>query len=240
MRPRSRRQALRGWAVAFGLALALPAAAQEFEGRLGEGSPVLATDGTYYRMHEFEARDGEELVIDLMSSDFDAFLFVHSPTGEIYHDDDGGAGLDSRLTITANATGTWRAFANTVERGESGRYRLTVQRVDAAQFETRNFTGRLHAGSQRLPTSGAFYHEHTIELEAGQQVTIDLMSEAFDALLHVHSPSGQVFTDDDGGAGTDSRLVLTTDRAGVWRMVATSFRAGEQGEYRLTVRIPRR
>lgn len=226
-------------AVCAAAAIGLPAlvVGQQFEGRLGEGDPIVPTDGSYYRLHEFSAQQGEELFIDLMSDDFDAFLIVHSPTGEIFRDDDGGDGLNSRLTITANASGAWKGYANTVNRGETGNYQLAVQRFAADALEERVFVDSLGTDSPSLPDTGARFGEHTIEAQAGQWIIVDLAADDFDALLHVHSPSGTTFTDDDGGEGTNSRIRVRADQGGVWRLVATSYQADGLGAYRLTTRI---
>ncbi len=224
-----------GIAAALFFAASAPAEEQVFEGRLAAGDPVLASDGTFYRIHEFEASEADELRIDLMSEDFDAFLIVHSPTGEIFTDDDGGEGLNSRLAITANATGVWRAYANTFTEGETGRYTLRVRTLDPGPI--RRFSGTLDAGSPRLPTNQGLYGEHTLEIEAGSPLTVDLMSSDFDAFLYVHSPSGQVYSDDDGGEGLNSRLTIVADEGGRWRFVATSFGGRGEGAYEMQVRV---
>ena len=212
------------------------AAERVFEGRLSKDDMVVPTDGSYYQVHEIVAEAGQELVIDLMSSDFDAYLIVHAPSGEVFTDDDGGEGFNSRLSITAEESGTWKVFANTIGRGEVGQYRLVVRTMDAGAFESKNFNGTLNSASRKLPANGSRYNEHVLTLEAGQEIMIGLASNDFDTVLFVHSPSGQSYEDDDGGQGTNSRLSLTTDVAGEWRIVATAFDSEEMGDYTLTVR----
>lgn len=227
-----------GWLVG-GILVPAQATDQNLDGRLTTSDLVMPSDGTFYKMHEFEAIEGQEIIVDLMSSDFDAFMIVHSPSGQIHHDDDGGDGLNSRLSISVDQSGTWKVFANTVGRGETGAYQLRIRTVDASQFETQTFTGSLTDASAKMPTNNAPFAEHSVTLQAGQDAVFNLTSAAFDAMIHVHSPSGQVFSDDDGGEGTNSRLSVTADQAGAWRVVATSYGPQERGDYTLTVRTRR-
>ena len=63
-------------------------------------------------------------------------------------------------------------------------------------------------------------------------VVVSLESEAFDTYLTVHGASMEE-SDDDGGNGTDSRLVLSGLPVGVYYVVVSSF-GSEGGDYRLT------
>ncbi|MCI0682965.1 MAG: PPC domain-containing protein [Gemmataceae bacterium] len=76
----------------------------------------------------------------------------------------------------------------------------------------------------------------TVRLPAGQTLTIDLTSTAFDTYLRVEDEDGnEVAADDDGGEGLNSRVTLTPPRAGNYRLIATSFRGGATGAFQLRV-----
>jgi hypothetical protein len=65
--------------------------------------------------------------VDLLSTDFDAFLYLVGPGVEgANFDDDGAGACDARLTITASESGTFRVAVNTVLAGSVGSYRLRV------------------------------------------------------------------------------------------------------------------
>ncbi|MBI3951818.1 MAG: PPC domain-containing protein, partial [Acidobacteria bacterium] len=71
---------------------------------------------------------------------------------------------------------------------------------------------------------------------AGQMVTIDLTSSAFDTYLYLLSPSGSVVAeDDDSGGETNSRITFTLTTSGLWRIEVTSFSEGETGSYSLAL-----
>lgn len=94
--------------------------------------------------------------------------------------------------------------------------------------------GRLEPGDAKLD-DGSYYDEYTLQVTAGQRLTIDLVSEDFDAYLKVTLPDGTSETNDDGGEGRNSRLELTIAQSGVLTIQANSLSADEVGAYRLTV-----
>lgn len=85
---------------------------------------------------------------------------------------------------------------------------------------------------------------HTIDLKAGQVVIIDLESGDgtatngfFDTYLRVEDkPGNTIAFNDDGGMNLNSRLEFTAPKDGTYRLVVTTYRAGETGPYTLTVR----
>jgi len=62
------------------------------------------------------------------------------------------------------------------------------------------------------------------------------MSTQFDPLAVIQDNNGnQLGRDDDGGEGTDARLVFTFPYAGQYRIVVTSFAARSYGVYTLWI-----
>ena len=97
-------------------------------GTLGSDDPVR-DDGSYYEAFQLNAQEGARLVITLQSEDFDPYLVLVSPSGELEANDDEAEGvLNSRLETTLDESGTWLIVANTLREGETGDYRLTVAR----------------------------------------------------------------------------------------------------------------
>jgi thiol-disulfide isomerase/thioredoxin len=77
---------------------------------------------------------------------------------------------------------------------------------------------------------------HPFKMEAGKGYKIELHSKAFDSFLRLENPEGQqVGLDDDGAGFPNSRLIHVADKAGEYRIIVTTFGAGETGEYTLTV-----
>ncbi len=88
----------------------------------GRGQPLQAW--------ELELTQGQTVVIDLMSDDFDAYLYVTGTGMEaVAYDDDGGDGLNSRMVFTAPASGSYLVVASVFSSGE-GRYTLRVAGVE--------------------------------------------------------------------------------------------------------------
>jgi len=70
---------------------------------------------------------------------------------------------------------------------------------------------------------------------AGQEVTINLTA-LFDTYLFLQEPSGMVASfDDDGGEGTNSRIVFTLNSSGTWYIAANSYAANTFGAYNLSL-----
>ncbi len=71
---------------------------------------------------------------------------------------------------------------------------------------------------------------------AGETVTIDMTSAAFDTYLFLLDPTPTaVASNDDFGAATNSRIVFTLTTSGTWTIGATSFLANQTGPYALTI-----
>ena len=95
-------------------------------GTLSTSDCTLA-DNSYYDEWTFSGTSGQQVTITQRSSAVDSYLILVNPSGTaVDEDDDDGGGLDSRITFTLNATGTWRIFANSFGAGETGAYTLQL------------------------------------------------------------------------------------------------------------------
>ena len=75
-----------------------------------------------------------------------------------------------------------------------------------------------------------------LELEAGQTVQFDLMSDDFDAFLILAALGyEEALVDDDGGEGTNARLTFTAIESGVHQLHVTGYGAEASGSYTLRV-----
>jgi hypothetical protein len=97
--------------------------------------------------------------------------------------------------------------------------------------------GHLAAGDQTL-ASGEFFDEYAVEGERGQPLVLDLRSTDFDPYLILALPNGEQLDNDDHEGDRDRSLISTTLPAtGAYRVLVTSYAAGETGAYELTVRV---
>jgi hypothetical protein len=82
------------------------------------------------------------------------------------------------------------------------------------------------------------YHKvHTFRMVKGSTYTIDMASRDFDAFLRLEDSKGkQLAFDDDSGGGQNARIVFTAPETDDYRIIATTFGAGQQGRYTLTAK----
>lgn len=84
---------------------------------------------------------------------------------------------------------------------------------------------------------GSHYKIHTVKLEEGTTYVIDMVSDDFDAFLRLEDRDGkQVAEDDDGGGGTNSRIVYDVTKANAYSIIVTSFESGATGKFTLVVK----
>ncbi len=99
-------------------------------GRLdGPNAQVLQVDGSYYREHTFRGMSGQAVTIAMESSDFDTYLILLGPNGELIaeNDDAHPNTLNSAITVTLPRSGLYTIYANSYDSTGRGMYRLTVR-----------------------------------------------------------------------------------------------------------------
>jgi len=96
-------------------------------------------------------------------------------------------------------------------------------------------TGELNKADEQL-NSGEFVDTYEIEGRAGDRVSLSLRSDAFDPYLLVRGPGDFSEENDDAAEGDkNASLDLSLPASGVYRVMATSYEAGETGRYTLAV-----
>ena len=99
---------------------------QALSGQLTLGDQRLS-DNSVYHLYYYQGTQGERITIDVMSSDFDAYVIVQDPLGnEVGRDDDSGEGTNARLTLTLATTGLYRIVVNAYRENSAGAYTLWV------------------------------------------------------------------------------------------------------------------
>lgn len=210
---------------------------QVVRGTLGGGAqggpkvvgPTGGRRADYYRL---QGNAGERVVIDLRSSDFDAYLELSDPTGFRTSNDDGGEGFNSRLSYEFTQAGHALITARGIGGSVSGSYELQVSR--SAQNVGAQYDGVLTPGDNRA-YDGKLYDVYEYRGRAGQSISIRLDSNAFDAMLYISNPDGtNLASDDDSGGNNNSLIDTVLPNDGVYRIYVTSFFGGE-GPYRVTI-----
>lgn len=198
--------------------------------------PVRRSGRTPFHVWSFEGRRGQRLAVDLVSSDFDAYLVVRDPDGfTLGSDDDSGDDLNARLHLILAREGTYRVIATATGGGDStrGRYTLSLsgwetppapapgQSAAIAVGETK--TGVLEPGDETSP-DGPYQDRWTVQLRQGARLRAELRSRDLDAWLAVLDPEGRVLASDDDGLGArDAAVNFRAAAAGRYTLLASSF-----------------
>lgn len=212
------------------VARTLPPAATIEIGETAEGRLSGGTESG--NRYELSGAAGTRVVIDMKSYDLDSYLTVVDSAGNETTDDDGGdEGYNSRLSHRFESDGTVTIIAGQTG-SSSGRYELSVTELAGEPAE--RITGSLTADSARA-YDGTRYERHEVDAEAGQMLTVELKSNAFDPVLFISNPDGSnLVRDDDGGNGNNSMAVASLPYTGTYVIYVTGF-GDATGSYELTI-----
>jgi hypothetical protein len=219
---------------------------QHVSGRLEPGDRPRGGGG-YEDLWEFDGHSGQDVMVEMHSTDFDSYLELRDADGAmVAENDDGGEGNDALILTRLPRDGRYRIVARSYgERQTTGFYELSLsQGGDIARpgrggelREGQMAMGRLEAGDSVVGDS-TYADVYTFRAARDGQVRIDLRSGDFDAYLIVKSANGSTLaTDDDGGDGTNSRITLPVHAGETYRIYANSYGDDRAtGLYRLSLR----
>jgi len=232
----------------------------EVEGSLSS-TDMISVDGSYLEAWALDGDIGEDFSIDLISDDFDSYLYVVGPGFvETLRDDDGGGSCHARLDFTVLESGRFHVVASSTG-STTGTYRIRVSdsprerspvscggldgsRLTALPTDGRDLrrdapvVGRM-TGSEASIENDRPIQAWTFSGRAGETVVVSLRSDDFDSYLYAFGPGmPQVLTDDDGGSGLHSELTLTLPADGSYTIGAAALSSGAMGSYTLSVSDP--
>ena len=248
-----------GIAAALG-AVSVPALADDFPadpsttGRLTVGSVTggaieLNGDTDWFAV-ELEAGAGYRIDVEGVptgrGSLSDPYLFVFDANGvEINRNDDGGEGLNSRLLLRVDQTGTYYIGASAYG-SATGTYSLSVQAQDLPEDDhpadaTTTGTasiGQMVTGAIELEFDEDWY---AVEMVGGQGYRIHLEGQPSgrgtlpDPYLYLYDADGnQLSFNDDNGENFNSRLTFVPQETGTYYVGAAAF-GGATGTYTLLI-----
>ncbi|PMR74322.1 hypothetical protein [Billgrantia endophytica] len=165
------------------------------------------------------------VTIDMLSSDFDAFLELRGE-GVFISDDDGGEGLDARIRHHLGP-GSYTLTARSHSFGGSGMFELKAMAVEPDELPS---SGHLEIGHSLNAWLGAGARDHySFQVEEAGYYRLDMMSSELDAYLELEG-GGISLSDDDGGEHLDARI-HTHLEPGEYRAIARSYGGSESGGY---------
>jgi serine protease Do len=91
-------------------------------------SDAKLSDGSTYQAWTFVGAAGEQMQLDVLSADFDAYAIIQDSNGNrLASDDDSGGGTNARITFTLPYSGAYRLVANAYRVGAYGNYTISVR-----------------------------------------------------------------------------------------------------------------
>lgn len=215
-------------------------------GSLADGDAELRS-GEYADIYTLDGSPGETLVATLSSSEFDPYLIVRGPDEDRKENDDvAGRPGESEVEMTLAESGEYRVIVTSYAPGETGAYVLRIDQgaPDRAEQQRRDVANLPVGSSVRSALddrdgrreAGQYRDLYVFEGTGGDGVSVRMTSDDFDTYLQVVTPTGEVIDNDDWqGSLRESRVDLVLPATGRYRLVATSYRAGDSGEYELAV-----
>jgi len=193
------------------------------------------------KLHEVSLPAGR-YQFDLMSTEIDPVLVIADSAGkQLAIDDDGGEGLNSRLTFQAAKAGTYKVYAASLGR-KAGNFTLTIKSLGGVKGGDAKV---LDVGVRGVRVNGALSREtksvtYRVKLEQGKSYLIEMNSanqDELDPFVEVHDASGKRLAQDDDGAGDlNARLVFRAPESGVYVILARSFNNSGVGDFTLSVK----
>lgn len=199
-------------------------------------------DGSYVDYYRFTATGTTSLLFTLTSDSFAPFLLI-TDSSKVAVAGNGEAATDSSGIRILVGTGRHHAAANSFDPSKFGPYTLASSAVPSAVENCEDvWVARGISTTQSIATTdcgtNSFYADgFLIALAAGESITVDQTSTAFNAFLELVSTSSMttVASDDDGGGGTNARLTFTAPTSDVFVLFAETFAVNETGAYTLTI-----
>ena len=192
----------------------------------------------------FGATSGQTVTIEAESDAFDTLIELLGPNGsEVTRDDDGGQGLNSRISgFRIPSTGTYTIRIRSFGQEAGGAYNVRLMNGGGGGMESSGPSGgasgtTITFGGSRsgnLQAGGRDVWNFTAS--AGQRVTIG-MTASFDGVLELRGPDGSVLTEnDDGGEGLNPLISgFALPSTGQYGIVVRSYNTSSSGAYTLTL-----
>lgn len=214
----------------------IPPLIEDF-GELVAGGPTL-DDNSLYQIHTFEGTANQQLMITMISTDFDTYLSLIGPDGEQigFNDDISESSTNSYIAATLPSSGTYAVVANAYDETGAGNYELSVNAHSSNGFILQT-SGTLDVNELTL-TDGSAYDTYFFEGRNGQSVTIDMASNEFDTYLILRGPDNTTIasSDDISASNTNSQITTVLPSDGMYTVWANGYDSNAQGQYSISVR----
>ena len=209
-------------------------------GRLDSNSNLLP-DNSYFNAHTFEGQAGQRISIAMISEQVDSYLLLYGPNQEFLgENDDTDNSRNARLEVTLPTNGTYFVFANSYGASEQGQYELSISSLSSTSGPRNSYllseSGTLSTQDNRL-TDNSLYDEYYFNGQQGQDVTITLTSQDFDAYLLLIDEQGNKIAENDDTAQNNSNAAIRIELpyTGQYRVIVNAYDQTGQGHYQMSV-----
>ncbi len=96
-----------------------------------DSNDALSSEQQFQDSYSFNASSGDNIVIDLSAADFDTYLRLQTPGGDVIENDDYDGSTDqSLLQLNLQESGRYRIIVSSYSSGETGAYQLAIRSGD--------------------------------------------------------------------------------------------------------------
>lgn len=243
------------YAAALGLLLSAGAASAQqpdrtIDGRLERSDPRGSDFGPFDE-HRISLAGGQRVAITVTSDDFDPMVELYrigQPAEAIGRNDDDGMTLNSRLVVTAPASGDYYVRVLSFGGERLGAYRVGVTPLaplpapvstptGTEQTSWRVFQGEIADSDPE--SEGRRFDDYEIRLRQGELAIIRADSTAFDPMITVMTAAErdgpELASDDDSGPGLGSMLGFEAPLDGAYIIRVHTLNPDGRGAYTLRV-----
>jgi len=195
----------------------------EVRGEITSADHVNYNDGSRSKLYRFSAKPGD-LVLFQTSGALKARLSLHVDGEQVAQSksDDG----DTTLSYRVGSTQPHLLAVSGKDHRAYGPFRLSSQTVGTYTGEVLTPDVNIHDWLDRQP------RELALQIEQAGLYQLDMSSDEFDTKLEL-TGNGLSLSNDDGGEGTNSRLVATLS-PGRYTLRAAGYESSASGLYRLS------
>lgn len=182
----------------------------------------------------FSGAESDVINLAVDSFDFDPFIELYGPDGELLtSDDDSGSGLNSRIdSFRLPVDGTYRVVIVDFSEEGQGTYTVTLEEAELV------IRGQITYNTPITDSmSGPSGDRWTFEGQAGDTITIAVTSTDFDSVVNLLDPEGILLISDDDSGGNLNALIdfYTLPETGTYTILVYDLDREGRGEYRLSV-----
>jgi hypothetical protein len=211
---------------------------QTVSGQLA-GDDCQGSIGAYMDRWQFDLGSETSVRIDLSSTSFDAYLELRQANGVMVAENDDAGSLNSRI-ITTLPAGSYVIVARSLGPDQIGAYQLSMREGPDCRP-----VGELTIGSTATGTISAddcvfewgieSIDNWTLTLSEPTDLRIELTSVAFDEVLLIRDPLGDILWIADGFGPLGFARAELVVPAGTWTLVALAANPDGGGSYELSV-----